>query len=113
MWLFAHSPSLESASSPMVFCGLADRRRPLLTTAQEAGETCQHSELAISQAFQRAVRGLLPSSATQVELMALGQRHGLPTRMIDFSSSPFAAVHAALLDSPDEDAVVWCVSWVC
>ena len=93
----------------MVYCGMADRRKPLLTTAQEAGEKCQHSELAISQTFQRSARGLLSSCATQVEWMALGQRHGLPTRMINFSSSPFAAVHAALLDSEDEDAVVWCV----
>ena len=111
MWLFAYSTpsSLESSGSPMVYCGVPDRRKPLLTTAQEAGEKCQHSELAISQTFQRSARGLLSSSATQVEWMALGQRHGLPTRMIDFSSSPFAAVHAAMLDSEDEDAVVWCV----
>ena len=126
MWLFAHSASSmgDATASPMVFCGLANR--PLLTTAQRAGETSQHSELAISQEFQRAARGLLPSYSTQVEWMALGQRHGLPTRMIDFSASPFAAVHAALLASgsrengsvgaggrvEEEDAVVWCVDAV-
>lgn len=43
--------------------------------------------------------------------MIIAQHHGIPTRFLDFSSSPIMALHFALTDNElTEDAVVWAIN---
>jgi hypothetical protein len=70
---------------------------------------------ALIAAFRDECHGELGASMPddEVELQALGQHHGLPTRMLDWTDSPYVAAFFALSDAlldPDraeKQAAVW------
>jgi hypothetical protein len=86
----------------------------LATTLQRLGGDFGSLELQLLRNFRKyARRGDVPYDSTW-HWLALGKHHGLPTRLLDWTYSPYVALHfaTASLERYDTDGVVWTLDYV-
>jgi len=108
----------ELANAGWAFRGQADTTWPLETSLTRYLKTFGGSskdwprrELHILHTFKRKAHLLLPEipdDGETVEWLALMQHHGAPTRLLDFSWSPYVAAFFAL-ERATADAAIWAI----
>ncbi|HSV12900.1 MAG TPA: FRG domain-containing protein [Tepidisphaeraceae bacterium] len=100
--------------STFAFRGVSLADVDLTTTLIRLGEPFGRQEGHLLRNFRKyATRDAVPGESVW-NWLALAQHHGLPTRMLDWTFSPFVAMHFATMDSDDfdRDGAIWCVDYV-
>jgi hypothetical protein len=100
--------------SDFAFRGVELPEPELLTGLTRLGGNFAEMEGHLLRNFRKyAYRDAVPYDS-EWNWLALGQHHGLPTRLLDWTFSPFVALHFATerLDLVAHDSVVWCVDFI-
>ncbi len=106
-------PPLGRFRSDFAFRGMQDANADLSTSLSRLGEDSRSIEGHLLRNFRKYGQIREQVSDSVWHWLALGQHHGLPTRLLDWTYSPFVALHFVTnnLTSYDRDGVIWCVDY--
>jgi hypothetical protein len=106
--------AIQRFRSNFVYRGMSDAELPLETTLMRLGGDYRTLEFHLLRNFKKYARRDAVQENNEWNWLAVAQHHGLPTRLLDFTYSPYVALHFATvrLDIYDRDGVIWCVDYV-
>jgi hypothetical protein len=97
--------------SSYIFRGMVDASWPLRTSLQRLGSPPKSVEGSLLRNFRKYSPPAAFYRNSTWERISVAQHNGLPTRILDWTVSPFVACHFATDDPKykDVDGVVWCL----
>lgn len=100
---------LQRFRSPFAFRGLSDSSYLLETSLKRLGGPYWRLEKHLLRNFRKYSRLGVKEQSSFWHLLALAQHHGLPTRLLDWTYSPYIALHFATvnLEQYQSDGVIW------
>jgi hypothetical protein len=107
---------LKRHRSQHVYRGMTDERYGIEPGLMRVGEHFADVEMLLFNDFRKyAHRDASPGNSFW-NWLAVAQHRGLPTRLLDWTFSPFVALHFATSNlgagDPGHDAVIWAVNYV-
>lgn len=106
--------NIQRFRSDFVYRGLGNADWALKTSLARLGGNFRELEAHLLRNFKKY--GMEPATANRSEWtwLALAQHHGLPTRMLDWTYSPYVALHFATvkLEDYDRDGLIFCANYV-
>ncbi len=99
--------------SAWAFRGLSDASYCLDTTLMRLGGPYVQLERHLLRNFIKYAHRDVVERDSYWHWLSVAQHHGLPTRLLDWTHSPFVAMHFATANTGkfDRDGVVWCVNY--
>src|ERR671934_1582255 len=105
---------LRRFRSDFAYRGEADANNDLRTSLARLGGAYADVEAHLLRNFRKYARREAVPEDSLWNWLALAKHHGLPTRLLDWTYSPYVALHF-LTASPqrfDVDGALWCVDFV-
>lgn len=99
--------------SPFAFRGLSDKDYQLKTRLMRLGGHFAELEKHLLRNFRKYGYKASNQGDSFWKWLSVAQHHGLPTRLLDWTYSPYVALHFATanLEKFSFDAVIWCVNY--
>ncbi|GAB3255839.1 FRG domain-containing protein [Larkinella harenae] len=109
----AWEPALNRFRSPFAFRGLADANFKLSTSLMRLGVDHDRLEGHLLRNFKKYAYRVALEKDSFWYWLSVAQHHGLPTRLMDWTFSPYVALHfaTACLDRYHQDGAIWCVNY--
>jgi hypothetical protein len=106
---------LDRFRTKYLFRGLSSSEYKLETTIQrmQADPPIDRKELLLLRQFQKYAHRDVIERDTIWHWLSIANHHGLPTRLLDWTNSPFVALHFATANAErfGSDGVVWAVNF--
>src|SRR5688572_3152185 len=100
--------------SPYIYRGLSNKAYDLKTSLIRLGGNFSDLEPHLLRNFKKYAHEDASPGNSIWNWLAVAQHHGLPTRLLDWTYSPYVALHFATADfyNFDKDAAIWCINYV-
>lgn len=107
------NPNISRFRSPFVYRGLSDQSYRLLTSLIRLDGDFARLEKHLLRSFHKYGQGVSHKIHSIWHLLTIAQHYGLPTRLLDWTYSPYIALHFATANHEKSglDGVIWIINY--